>query len=409
VHSVTESGHTILVIGGGYAGIMAANRLRSSLTGAEAATVRITMISPAGQFVERVRLHQVAAGSLPSAAWPLKQMLHGDIDVVSGSVMTIDPVAQQVTATTSEGTRVMPYDSLIYTVGSMAALSTPGVAEHSYPLADPDAAGRAQSAIAAGAPGQRIVVVGGGATGVEAAAEIAERHPEAAVTLLSSGPVLPHMPQSAQRDIRRALDRLRIELREGARVEQVQPDAAILTDGVTVPFDVCIWAASFAVPQVAADSGLTTDSSGRLLVDESLRSLDYPSIVGAGDAVRVPDSVGAHLRMSCATALPLGGAAADTVLARLRGQQPEPISIGYIVQCLSLGRKNGYIQLLAADDRPRGLHVGGALGARIKEAIVRMAVSGPLKERSKPRSYWAPRGPRRPATEPVSTEAGALR
>ena len=96
MHSVTESGHTILVIGGGYAGIMAANRLRSSLTGAEAATVRITMISPAGQFVERVRLHQVAAGSLPSAAWPLKQMLHGDIDVVSGATVTSDGYIQSL-------------------------------------------------------------------------------------------------------------------------------------------------------------------------------------------------------------------------------------------------------------------------------------------------------------------------
>ncbi|WP_157157472.1 NAD(P)/FAD-dependent oxidoreductase [Diaminobutyricimonas sp. LJ205] len=409
MRSVTESSHTVLVVGGGYAGIMAANRLRSSLSPAEAAAVRITVISPSAQFVERVRLHQVAAGSLASAARPLQEMLHGDIDVVSGSVTTIESAAQQVRVTTPNGTRVMPYDSLVYTVGSMAALSTPGVAEHSHPLADPNAASLAQATIAAGGPGQRIVVVGGGSTGVEAAAEIAEQHPAAQVTLLSSGPVLGRMRPSAQRDIRRVLDRLGIGIREGARVDRVQSDAVILTHGATVPFDVCIWAASFAVPQLAADSGLATDSSGRLLVDECLRSVEYPSIVGAGDAVRVPASVGAHLRMSCAAALPLGGAAADTVLARLRGQQPRPISIGYVVHCLSLGRKNGYIQLLAADDRPRRLHVRGPLAARIKEAIVRITVSGPLKERSKPRSYWAPHGPRRLTAEPVSAEAGAIR
>jgi NADH dehydrogenase len=410
VRSLTESGHTVLVIGGGYAGIMAANRLRSSLTRAESAAVRITVISPGGQFVERVRLHQVAAGSLASAARPLRELLHGDIEVVSGSVTSVDPDARQVTVAMAEGARALTYDSLVYAVGSTAELSTPGAAEHSHPLADPIAAGRAQTAIATGGAGQRVVVVGGGATGVEAAAEIAERHPDATVTLLSSGPMLARMRPSAQRDIRRALGRLGVTVREGSQVEQVLPDAVALTDGVEVPFDVCIWAASFAVPKLAEDSGLATDASGRLLVDESLRSVDYPSIVGAGDAVRVPESVGAHLRMSCAAALPLGGAAAETVLAAIRGQQPKPISVGYLLQCLSLGRKNGYVQLVAADDSPRALHVTGGMAARIKEAIVRVTVSGPMKERSKPGSYWAPRGPhRRPAAEHASTEAGALR
>lgn len=413
--SITESGHAVLVIGGGYAGIMAANRLRSSLTPAEAERVRITVLSPAGQFVERVRLHQVAAGSLGSAARPLREMLHADIGVVSGSVTRIDPDARQVTvagqaagqAAGQDDARTLLYDSLIYTVGSTATLSTPGVAEHSFPLADPDAAIRAHAAIAAGSPGQRIVVVGGGATGVEAAAEIAEQHPEAAVTLLSSGPVLSHMRATARRDIRGVLTRLGVSIQEGARVQQVRADAVILTDGRAVPFDVCIWAASFAVPRLAGHSGLATDPDGRLLVDESLRSVDFPSIVGAGDAVRVPDSVGAHLRMSCATALPLGGAAADTVLAQLRGQEPKPISIGYVLQCLSLGRKSGYVQLLRADDIPCGLHIGGGLAAHVKEAIVRMTVNGPVKERSKPGSYWAPRGPQ--LTQPAAVEAGAPR
>ncbi|WP_167042692.1 FAD-dependent oxidoreductase [Salinibacterium sp. ZJ454] len=418
--SSTESGHTVLVIGGGYAGIMAANRLRSSLTTAEAARVRITVISPAGQFVERVRLHQVAAGTLASAARPLREMLHGDIEVVAGSVTGIEPSAQQVTVTVAGAdgagarARVLRYDSLIYTVGSTAALSTPGVAEHSHPLADPESASRAQAAIAAGSAGQRIVVVGGGATGVEAASEIAERHPDAAVTLLSAGPLLPAMRATAQRDIRRTLGRLGVRIQEGSRVQQVQTDVVVLTDGATVPFDVCIWAASFDVPRLADDSGLATDSAGRLLVDESLRCVDHPSIVGAGDAVRVPDSVGAHLRMSCASALPLGGAAAETVLAQLRGQEPKPISIGLVMQCLSLGRKNGYAQLVRADDIPLRLAVGGALAARVKEAIVRMTVSGPLKERSKPGSYWAPRGPRpvvvspAPAPSPSSSSSAGV-
>jgi len=108
----------------------------------------------------------------------------------------------------------------------------------------------------------------------------------------------------------------------------------------------------------------------------------------------VPDSVGRHLRMGCAVALPLGAHAAETVLARMRNQEPKAVSIGFIAQCISLGRKHGYIQFVRADDSPRAFHLGGKLGATFKESICKMVVTAPKKESVKPGAYSWPKGPK---------------
>lgn len=142
--------------------------------------------------------------------------------------------------------------------------------------------------------------------------------------------------------------------------------AVELADGTPLPSDVTVWAASFSVPQLAATRGLAVDEIGRLRVDEYLHSIDHPDIIGAGDAVQPPASVGAHLRMSCAMALPLGGHAANTSLAQLRATQPQPLTAGFIIQCISLGRRKGYVQFVHSDDTPRRFHIAGALGAKIQ-------------------------------------------
>ena len=118
-------------------------------------------------------------------------------------------------------------------------------------------------------------------------------------------------------------------------------------------------------------------------------------MIGAGDAIVAPDSVASHLRMGCAVALPLGGQAAETLLASLRGTALPVLSIGFVIQCISLGRKKGYIQVVRNDDTPRALHVGGRLGATIKEKICTMVVDAPAEESSKPGTYLWPKGPKR--------------
>jgi NADH dehydrogenase FAD-containing subunit len=234
-------------------------------------------------------------------------MLHHDIDLVVGDVVGIDPDKKLVDIATKTGPHVEGYDTLIYAVGSVAAIGVPGAEEFAYLLANPDGAQAAHDRIANIQPGQKVVVVGGGATGVEAAAEIAEQHPDAQVALLCADNLLGFMPARARASISRTLARLGVQVHEHARVARVLEHAVELADRTPVPSDVTVWAASFSVPQLAATSGLPVDEIGRLRVDEYLRSIDYPDIIGAGDAVRPPASVGAHLRMSCAMALPSVG------------------------------------------------------------------------------------------------------
>jgi NADH dehydrogenase FAD-containing subunit len=390
----SQSTVSIVVVGAGYAGVTAANRLRGSLTPAERQRVRIVMINRGGEFVERIRLHEVAAGTIPTAAFPLRDILHSDVEVIVGEVVAIDPDRKLLDLMTDDGPLVERYDTLIYAVGSQAALGAPGAQEHAYLLSNPDGALAAREVIGKGATGQRVVVVGGGATGVEAAAEIAEQHPQARVTLLSAGSILPGLPPSARSSIGSTLRRLGVVVRENVPVTEVLGDRIELQGGESVPSEVTVWAASFAVPQLARISGLAVDGMGRLRVDEYLHSLDYPDIIGAGDAVRPPDSVAAHLRMGCAVAIPIGGHAANTAIARLRGTAPKPLDVGFLIQCISLGRRKGYIQLVAADDTPRRLHLAGRLGAYVKERVCRMVVSGPRKEAYRPGSYFSPAGPR---------------
>ena len=188
----------------------------------------------------------------------------------------------------------------------------------------------------------------------------------------------------------------RVELQEHVTAERIAAGAVVLDDGSRVPFDACLVALSFEAPALARTSGLDVDGLGRLRVDETLRCAGAEGIVGAGDAVVVPDAVGGHLRMSCAAALPLGGHAADTVLRLVRGQAPTAVSIGFVLQCLSLGRKRGYVQPVRPDDRPRGAGLAGRRAAWVKERICRLVVEGPRQERVRPGAYRTVKGPRRP-------------
>ena len=386
----------VVIVGAGYAGVLAANRLRSSLTTDEARCITITMVNARDEFVERIRLHELAAGTRASVSIPLSEMLHDDVRLVIGTAELIDHEAKTVKVRDRDGAveRELRYDVLIYAVGSCASDAIPGAREHACLLGDLDGASKARVAISAGTSGQRIVVVGGGLTGVEAAAEIAEQHSTDHVTLVSSREVLENMRPAARRSVTRTLNRLGVTIVASARVESIGHKKVELINRNPLAFDVCVVAASFAVPDLARISGLAVDPVGRLLVDETLRSVTAPNVIGAGDAIAVPDSVGSHLRMSCAAALPLGGHAAETTLALIRGATPAAVSIGFAVQCISLGRKRGYIQPVHPDDTPRRIHLAGRLAARFKEYICRLVVIGPKKERARPGAYRAPSGPR---------------
>ena len=398
---------TVTVIGAGYAGVVAANRVQASLTPDERGRMRVVVINTTGVFVERVRLHELAAGARDSVTLPLADMLHPDIEVVVGRVTAIDADARRLTVDTPDGETIRQYSTLVYAVGSVSALGAPGAAEFAHLLGNTDGAETARAALAAGSPGQRVVVVGGGATGVEAAAEFAEQYPAASVTLVSRGRVLGNLSAGARRSVSRSLAGLGVRVIEQASVARVLADGVCLDGGEVLPSDVTVWTASFAVPALARTSGLPVDPTGRLLVDERLRVVGHPEIFGAGDAVRPPDSVGSHLRMGCAIAMPIGAHAADNVLAALRGEPLARLDVGFAAQCISIGRRAGVIQLLTRADRPTAVRITGRAGAWVKEWVCSvLATGGPRREREKPGSLPVVKGPRRMPEPAARVPAG---
>lgn len=369
---MTEKKTSVVVIGGGYAGVAAANRLR------QRDDLEITLINPRARFVERIRLHQLAVGN-HDATQGYDDLLGEGIRLVVDEAVRIDAPVRQVHL--DSGTEV-DYDYLIYAVGSTGPVpaGVPGAAEFAFPVGELEQAQRLRTRLDDVPMSAPIVVVGGGLTGIEAAAELAGAGRN--VTLVGDE-LGPSLAASGRRSVAKALKKLGVTtvFGPGARAERVADDRLELADGQTLPSAVTVWTAGFGVPGLAAASGLATDRAGRLLADETLVSVNDPRIIAAGDAA-APSGI--PLRMSCQAAMPLGAQAAQTVLALIAGEQPTPLRQAFTGQCISLGRHAGTVQLSHTDDQPRRSYLGGRTAAFVKEQVCRATVASLRWEARKP-------------------------
>lgn len=378
---MTAQNIRVIVVGGGYAGVMAANRLRSR------DDVHVTLVNPRPRFVERIRLHQLAADAGSAAVAEFGAVLNPDVELVVDSVERIDAAARQLAL--ASGT-TLHYDYLVYAVGSTGAApaGVPGAVEFAYPLAELEQAQRLRSRLADVAAIAPVVVIGGGLTGIEAAAEFAESGRD--VTLVS--PVVgPSLSEPGRRSVTKRLRKLGVRM-VSAAVRSVGADHVVLDDGRSLPSAVTVWTAGFGVPGLATESGLTTDALGRLITDETLTSVDDDRIVAAGDCAAPSDL---PYRMSCQAGLPLGAQAAETVLTRIAGGQAAAATVPMSGQCISLGRDAGTVQLQRKDDTPLNLYLGGRAGAFVKEQVCRFTVKWLAAEARKPGSYRSLKGPDR--------------
>jgi NADH dehydrogenase len=373
----------IVVIGGGYAGTLAANRLRLRADIAD-----ITLVNPRPVFVERIRLHQLAAGT-GAAAVDYGTLLGNGIRLVVDGAERIDAAARTVELTSGA---VLDYDYLIYAVGSTGAIpaSVPGAADFAYPVAEFEHAELLRDALGELHPDAPVTVVGAGLTGIETASELAEQGRR--VTLVCGGALGPSLSKPGRRSVAKSLRRLGVDVLETSAVTEVRSDAVVLADGAVLPSAVTVWTAGFGVPDLAARSGLHADALGRLLTDETLTSVDDPRIVAAGDAA-APS--GHPLRMSCQAAIPLGAQAANTVLSGIAGTPAAAINQAFTGQCVSVGRSYATVQFARPDDTPLNVFIGGRVAASIKEAVCRATVWGIRREAAKPGWYrWLKGGKR---------------
>lgn len=365
----------VVVIGGGYAGVMAANRLR------QRDDVTVTLINPRAAFVERIRLHQLAGGT-HSAVVEYRKVLAEGVALVVDSVARIEAAERGVTL--ASGRRV-GYDYLVYAVGSGGAdPSVPGAAEFAHPIATLEDAQRLRPVLDAGPAQAGVTIVGAGPTGIETAAELAEQG--RAVTLVCGGVLGPYLHARGRHSVAGRLAALGVTVLEGpdTKVTAVTRDTVRLADGRELPSRVTIWTAGFAVPDLAVRSGLSTDALGRLLTDETLTSVDDVRIVAAGDSA-APS--GLALRMSCQAAMPLGARAADTVLSRIADERPETLNQVFAGQCISLGRGAGIFQFAHRNDTALWFHIAGRPGAKLKEFVCKSIVKHLADEAAEPGAY----------------------
>jgi NADH dehydrogenase len=374
----------VLILGGGYAGVMAARRLAHRMK-LYRQQVEITLINGSDQFVERIRLHQTASAQ-KLRHFTVPQLLQGSaVRFVQGWVTQIDPVAQTVTIhdrmNDQANAHMLEYDYMIYALGSTINLSNvPGVAENAMSVNDYQSSIDLKDRLAAlsRANGQ-IVVVGGGLTGIEIATEVAERYPQLQVSLMTCEPFAEVYSPRGNRYIHQVFDRLKIQVLDHAEVTRVNQNSIEYTcSGETtvkrMDADAVIWAGSFAVPSLARESGLSVNERGQVIVDHHLRSVSYSNIYTVGDSASVDDAIDLIVDMGCKTALPMGGYAADDLAARLAGRPWKPFDYGYVIYCISLGRRAGLVQFYEPNGQPKNRVLTGWLGAKVKEMICQSTI-----------------------------------
>ncbi|MGC4835485.1 NAD(P)/FAD-dependent oxidoreductase [Micromonospora vinacea] len=354
--------HRVLILGAGYAGMAAATQLAARTRRAD---VQVTVVNAQERFTERLRLHMTATGQRLAELNISELLAATDAQFVCGWVTAVDAHARTVRV---DDSRVLRYDTLVYALGSVTdTAAVPGVEEHAYVLDSPSGATTLADRLTRLGTGT-VVVVGSGLTGVEAAAEIAERHPEVAVTLVGQQDPGASMNPKARAYLRSALTRLGVQMITGTAVTRVRPDGVELAGAETVAADVVLWAGGTRVAPLAAAAGLTVDERGRVVTDPALRSVSHPEVYAIGDAAAIRQGYG-MLHGTCQSGMPTGVHAALSIARVLRGRQPRPFRFGYYHKPVSLGRNDAVVQFTRPDDSPRRGYLTGRVAVWYKETV----------------------------------------
>src|SRR5882724_159983 len=330
----------VVIIGGGFGGLMAARKLARS-------PVRITLIDRKNHHTFQPLLYQVATAGLSPGeiAAPIRWILRGrpNIQVLLAEVEDFD-LTRRVVKTSGEE---VPYDYLIVAAGASHAYFghdewepfAPGLKTIedaleirrrvllAFELAERQAAsGKEQIQL-------NFVVVGGGPTGVELAGTLAEIARQVLanefrtidprktrIVLLEGGPrVLPAYPEDLSQSAEEQLRRLGVEVHTSAMVTGVAPGMVHIGE-TRWPAAVILWAAGVAASPLGKKLGALIDRAGRVLVNPDLSLPGHPEVFVIGDLAALKDEAGKWLPGVAPVAMQEGKATAHNIANELRGQ-----------------------------------------------------------------------------------------
>jgi NADH dehydrogenase len=366
---MAEDAPHVVIIGSGFAGLTALNRLAKS-------GLRVTLIDRNSYSTFQPLLYQVATAGLTSAdvAYPTWTAAHKTrTQFRKGEVTGVDTDARHVLL--SDGA-VLGYDYLVLATGVSAAFfGVEGAEEHSFSLYTRRDAIRLRNQLMAefekrSVPGSDseldITIVGGGATGLEMAGTLAELRNIALpssfpaieparmrVTLIELGPSLIAPFSSHLRDYaRRELVKRGVDVRLDTKIEQVDSRSVRLSDGSTLASDMTIWAAGITGSEWLAKLGLPIGRGGRVLTGPDLRVIGHERIFAAGDIGVIE---GQPLPQLAQPAIQQGRHVADQIRRIEAGKPTEPFRYKDKGNMATIGHRSAVVDL------PSHIRVRGTL------------------------------------------------
>jgi NADH dehydrogenase len=357
----------VVIIGAGFAGLDAAKLLRKS------PRIDVVIVDRHPYQLFSPLLYQVATGALPEddIAYPVRAAIPG-VSFIRGEVVRIDPQGHGIRL--YDGQEI-GYDQLVIATGSVGTtFGIPGVEEHALQMKSIADARRIKTRLLntyedvqeGRLPREalRVVVVGGGPTGVEVSGAVAElqsslvrEYPDiadrATVTLVEAGPrLLPSFTEESSAHAKEELEDLGVIVKVDTAVDRMYERDVHLKSGEILPAGTVVWAAGVAAPERWADLG-ETGPARRLVVDEFLRLPGAPDVWVAGDTAAFSADGGAPLPMVAPVAMQMGRHVARNITALATGKLMEPFRYFDKGQMATIGRRR------AVAETPQGLRLHG--------------------------------------------------